>query len=240
MSILLSCLIQFAEAWIVFIFDERWSIFVQIINLFESFLGDCTRDLLSFDDWFRKYILIFSVYRQLVDFSFTAWPLKSSADCWKIRMPESVVIEVPVKSPVQGTKSPAQVRLESRANEPRSPLSPAALKQNLENAELNRKNLLMARAEKCRDNYSKAKEVSITQKEAFNEKTNLQAESIQNRLVSSIFSLSVAQLFAGCCRSQPVGSDWEVPWANQSYEPEGSRGSEEARGADRIGKRRAG
>jgi len=139
MSILLSCLIQFAEAWIVFIFDERWSIFVQIINLFESFLGDCTRDLLSFDDWFRKYILIFSVYRQLVDFSFTAWPLKSSADCWKIRMPESVVIEVPVKSPVQGTKSPAQVRLESRANEPRSPLSPAALKQNLENAELNRK-----------------------------------------------------------------------------------------------------
>mmetsp|Transcript_30087 Transcript_30087/g.96777 ORF Transcript_30087/g.96777 Transcript_30087/m.96777 type:complete len:186 (-) Transcript_30087:854-1411(-) len=97
-------------------------------------------------------------------------------------MPESVVIEVPVKSPVQGTKSPAQVRLESRANEPRSPLSPAALKQNLENAELNRKNLLMARAEKCRDNYSKAKEVSITQKEAFNEKTNLQAESIQNRL----------------------------------------------------------
>lgn len=56
------------------------------------------------------------------------------------RMPQGEVIEFNFKSPVPaGFKSPAQKRLESRAQETYSPKSFAEIQAQLENADVNRK-----------------------------------------------------------------------------------------------------
>jgi len=55
-------------------------------------------------------------------------------------MVKGEVIEVDMKSPVPaGFKSPAQIRLETRAQEPFSPKSFAEIQAQLENADVNRK-----------------------------------------------------------------------------------------------------
>ena len=55
-------------------------------------------------------------------------------------MVKGEVIEVDIKSPVPaGFKSPAQIRLETRAQEPFSPKSFAEIQAQLENADVNRK-----------------------------------------------------------------------------------------------------
>ena len=100
-----------------------------------------------------------------------------------------VLIEVDVKSPAAtsspATKSPAQIRLESRCSEERSPKSPAQIQEALENAENNRKALLQARSDKSREQFEKAKTVCTKQQEAFNEMTNKIAEDIETRLATA-------------------------------------------------------
>ena len=97
------------------------------------------------------------------------------------------VIEIAVKNPASPSsmKSPAQVRLESRAGECRSPKSPAQIQATLENAESNRKAFLQARAEKNREAFEKAKTICTQQQQAFTEMTNKIATDIQTRLESA-------------------------------------------------------
>ena len=100
-----------------------------------------------------------------------------------------MLIEVDVKSPSRVSsppiKSPAQIRLESRSTEAKSPKSPAQIQASLENAEQNRKALLQARADSAREQYEKAKTVCTKQHEAYNEMTNKIAEDIQTRLTTA-------------------------------------------------------
>ena len=96
-----------------------------------------------------------------------------------------MLIEVDVKSPQAvspNVKSPAQIRLESRCSQEKSPKSPAQIQANLETAEANRKALLQARSDKSREQFEKAKSVCTKQQEAFSEMTNKIAEDIQTRL----------------------------------------------------------
>ena len=100
-----------------------------------------------------------------------------------------MLIEVEVKSPPRvsspAVKSPAQIRLESRCSEEKSPKSPAQIKASLDNAEQNRKALRQARADNAREQFEKAKTVCTKQQEAFNEMTNKIAEDIQTRLMTA-------------------------------------------------------
>ena len=100
-----------------------------------------------------------------------------------------MLIEVDIKSPPRvsspAVKSPAQIRLESRCSEEKSPKSPAQIQASLENAEQNRKALLQARSDSAREQFEKAKTVCTKQQEAFNEMTNKIAEDIQTRLTTA-------------------------------------------------------
>eukprot|EP00288_Rhodomonas_lens_P004920 CAMPEP_0177732000 /NCGR_PEP_ID=MMETSP0484_2-20121128/22863_1 /TAXON_ID=354590 /ORGANISM="Rhodomonas lens, Strain RHODO" /LENGTH=273 /DNA_ID=CAMNT_0019245175 /DNA_START=6 /DNA_END=825 /DNA_ORIENTATION=+ len=98
-------------------------------------------------------------------------------------MQQAVAFEVEIKSPCfQSSKSPAQIRLESRTEEERSPKTTDQLQSDLENAAVNRQMFLQARAEKSGSEYAKAKAVSAQTMEAFQELTNQKAQEIDARL----------------------------------------------------------
>lgn len=101
-------------------------------------------------------------------------------------MQSAIAFDVDIKSPVpKACKSPAQVRLESRMTEEKSPKTPQQIQNDLENAAVNRQVFLQARVDKSSKEYAKAKALHSQQMEAFQELTNQKVQEIDDRLATA-------------------------------------------------------